>query len=120
MEPRDLILAANDLPVSEPIPCPEWGADCVLHVRTLTGEERDAFEESCLQKQGKKRELTMRNIRAKLLCKAVCDESGKPVFRPGDEAALGKKSAKVLDRLFTAAQKMNGLTDEDVEDLAKN
>lgn len=120
MDLRDSILDGNDSSISDPIPCPEWGKDCVLHVRTMTGEERDAFEESCLQKKGKSREFSMANVRAKLVCLAACDADGKPVFRRGDEIKLGKKSAKVLDRLFAAAQQMNGISDADAEDLAKN
>lgn len=118
MDLREQILSAEDCPLSPPIPCPEWG--CTLHVRTLTGEERDEFEEGSLVAKGKKKEISLRNIRARLVELSACDETGKPVFRPGDAKRLGEKSAAVLDRLFAAAQKLNGITDEDVEELEKN
>jgi hypothetical protein len=38
----------------------------------------------------------------------------------GDTFPLGGKSASALDRIFTVAQKLNGLRDEDVDELAKN
>lgn len=120
MSLRDQIKAAEDFQVSEPIPCPEWGADCVLHVRTISGAERDAFEESVLVKKGKKREVTLKDIRAKLVRLATCDERGTPVFEIGDERWITEKTSKPLDRLFSAAQKLNGITDEDVEEMVGN
>ena len=33
---------------------------------------------------------------------------------------MGKKGAKALDRVFSVAQKINGISDGDVEELAKN
>lgn len=117
---REQIKAAEDFQVSDPIPCPEWGKDCILHVRTISGAERDAFEESVLVKKGKKREVSLKDIRAKLVCLAACDSNGTPVFTPGDEKWLTDKSGKVLDRLFSEAQKINGITEEDVEELMGN
>jgi hypothetical protein len=34
--------------------------------------------------------------------------------------ALGKKSAAALNRVFEVAQRLSGITDDDVEELAKN
>ena len=42
------------------------------------------------------------------------------LFDEGDTFPLGGKSASALDRIFTVAQKLNGLRDEDVDELAKN
>lgn len=120
MSLRDQIKACEDFEVSGPIPCPEWGSDCVLHVRTISGAERDAFEESVLVKKGKKREVSLKDIRAKLVRMAACDERGAPIFQLGDERWLTDKSGKPLDRLFSAAQKLNGITEEDVEELLGN
>lgn len=34
--------------------------------------------------------------------------------------ALGRKSAAALDRVFAAGQRLNGLTNQDVDELAGN
>jgi hypothetical protein len=120
---RDQIKDKEDFAVSEPIPCPEWDTEdspCVLHVRTISGAERDSFEESVLVKKGKKREVSLKDIRAKLVVLSACDSNGTPVFLPGDERWLTDKSGRALDRLFSAAQKLNGITEEDVEELMGN
>lgn len=117
---REQIQQADDFQISDPIPCPEWGADCVLYVKGISGAERDSFEEACFIKRGKRRELSLQDVRAKLIVLAACEKDGKPVFRPGDEKWLTRKSGKVLDRLFSVAQKINGITEEDIEEIAGN
>jgi len=115
---RDQIKAAQDCPISSPIPCPEW--DCTLYIRTLEGGERDAFEESVLVKKGKKREVSLQDLRAKLVALSACDKDGRPAFQPGDEKWLTCKSGVVLDRLADAAMKHNKISDKDVEEMAGN
>lgn len=114
---REQILKADDLPHEE-VPVPEWGGSVL--VWTLTGAERDAFEEATLQKRGKRREADLSNIRARLAALAVRDADGKRLFGDSDVVALGRKSARALDRVFAVAQRLNGITDEDVEELEKN
>lgn len=60
------------------------------------------------------------NIRAKFIVASAVDEQGKPLFTVGDIDALTRKSAAPMDRLFAAAQKLSGMTNEDVEELEKN
>ena len=114
---RDGILQANDLPF-EDVDVPEWGG--TVRVRTLTGKERDSFEESISQVRGKKTELRLANIRAKLAARSIVDEDGNRLFSDDDISALGKKSAAALDRVFAAARRLSGFTDEDMEELAGN
>ena len=112
---RDDILNADDLPY-EDINVPEWGGD--IRMRTMTGTERDAFETSIVTGDGKDR--NMRNIRARLVVRCAVDENGARLFADKEAPVLGKKSAKVLDRLFGIAQRMNGLSATDVDELAGN
>ncbi len=114
---RDMIMAAEDLPM-ERVEVPEW--DGFVYVRTITGVERDRYENGCFAGKGKKREWGLRNVRARLAVLSVCDETGAPLFTDNDAAALGEKGAKALDRVFDVAQRLSGLSDEDVEELAKN
>ena len=113
---RDRILAAADRP-QEPVFVPQWGLS--VFVRTLSGAERDDWEASIVQQKGKATTYDLRNIRARLVCKCIVDESGRRVFSDHEAEALGEKSAAALDLLFTVAQRLNALTNADVEDLGK-
>lgn len=114
---RDQILSAADLK-RETLDVPEWGGEVI--VRSLTGAERDAFEDSVVKQRGKTRELNLRNARARLVSLSLIDESGSRLFSDGDVEALGRKSAAALDRVFAAAQRLSGLTENDIDELAKN
>ncbi len=114
---KQVIFATSDLP-TEDVDVPEWGG--TVRLRTLTGLERDAFEASCIKGSGKKSTMNYANIRAKLVSLCAVDGDGKPLFDETDSLSLGKKSAPALDRLFSVCQRMNGLSDADVEELVKN
>lgn len=108
---RDQILMCDDLP-RETVQVPEWGGE--VQVRTMTGADRDTFEASLIGKEGR-----LENVRARLVSLALCDESGVRLFNDSDVIALGQKSAKALDRVFTVAQRLNGIGADQV-DAAKN
>lgn len=114
---KDSILATVDLPVKE-IDVPEWGG--VVYIRGLNAEERDSFEEVLFVGDGKDRKLNLKNIRARLLSMTLCDEKGNLLFKPEDVIALGKKSAKILNGLFTEAQTLSALGEQDIKDAVKN
>lgn len=113
---RDEILNADDLK-TEIVSVPEWGGDVMI--KMMTGKERDSFEASCVGVNGKT--VNMDNIRAKLVAKTVIDpETKEPMFTTADIEALGKKSSAALDRIFTVSQRLSKITEQDVEELAKN
>jgi hypothetical protein len=114
---RASILAAEDLP-RETVAVLEWGGDVL--VQGLTARERDDFEISLSTGKGKNAETNFRNLRARLVARAVVDEKGDRLFGDADIAALGGKSAVVLQRLFEVAQRLSGFTTADVEELTKN
>lgn len=114
---RDQILAADDLK-RETLEVPEWGGEVI--VRSLTGTERDAFEDSVVKQRGNSRELNLRNARARLVSLSLIDEAGNKLFTDKDVDLLGRKSAAALDRVFAAAQRLSGLTENDIDELAKN
>ena len=112
------ILAAVDLP-TERVAVPEWGGEVM--VRGMTGAERDAFEASLVRTRGQKTsELNLENARAKLIARTVVDEEGTRLFSDADAVALGKKSAQALQRVFEVAQRLSGLTPDDITDLTEN
>lgn len=106
------ILAVQDLK-KEAVAVPEWGGD--VFIRTMTGLERDQFEQS-LSIDGQRR---LENLRARLLVKTLVDEHGVRLFDDADAEALGGKSAAALDRCFDVAQRLNGLGPAQ-EAIAKN
>ena len=112
------ILGQDDLK-TEDVQVPEWGGAWV-RVRTLNACERDHFEASTIQRNGKRITTNMENIRARLCLLCLIDENGERLFADEDAFPLGGKSAAALDRIFTVAQRLNGLRDEDIEDLVKN
>ena len=105
---KDAILAADDLP-RETVHVLEWGGD--VYVRTMSGADRDAFETSLIAREGE-RDGRMENVRARLVALTLCDESGARLFEDGEIAALGRKSARALDRVFAVAQRLNGIGTE--------
>ena len=114
---KDAILAANDL-VTEDVEVPEWGG--TVRVRAISGAERDAFEQAIVTRKGKNVTTNLANIRAKMVALCVVDENGQRLFADKDVLLLGTKSAAALDRVFTVAQQLAGLTDKDVDELAEN
>jgi len=114
---KEEILTSEDLNWRD-VQVPEWGG--VVRVRALTGTQRDAFESEVVVMNGRDVQRNTRNIRARLVSLTVVDEDGKPVFHHTDIDALGNKSAKALDRVFSAASELSGLSEADVEELAEN
>ena len=110
---RDSILSSDDLP-KELVQVPEWVGD--VYVRTLTGTERDAFEQSMVTKKDKP---NLDNVRARFAVLTICDEAGVRLFTDADAKKLGEKSAAALDRVFAVAQRLNGFSSSDVEELGK-
>ena len=114
---REAILAASDIQ-EEIVPVPEWGGEVI--VRGLSGTQRDQFEASVVKQKGKSTELNLKNVRAKMIALSVVDEHGNRIFSERDVAALGAKSARALQRVWEKARELSGLSEEDVEELAKN
>lgn len=111
------ILDVEDLE-TQTIDIPEWGG--VVRLKTMTGSERDSYEASLFNGDGKKQKMDLRNVRAKLVGRVLIDDNGVRLFSDSQIAILGNKSAAALDKIFAVAQKMNGFSDKDIEDIAKN
>jgi len=113
---RDDILTVKDISIEE-IDVPEWGGS--VYVKGMNGTERDTFEASIVQQRGKNASVNMANIRAKLAAQTICNENGERLFTDADIKALGKKSAAALQRVFDIAQKLSGISGDDVDELAQ-
>ena len=111
---RDQILEAQDRQ-SEAVAVPEWGGS--VNVQSMTGAQRDAWERSLIERDA---DGKMVNTRAKLAAAVIVDDAGNALFAPDDVARLTLKSAAALDRICRVAQRLNRLTDEELEDARGN
>lgn len=105
------ILAAKDTKISTPVPVPEWGGD--ICVKTLSGTERDAFEEAYSENK-------MKAFRCRFLVLTLCDEAGERLFSDADVQTLGGKSSVVINRLFDKAWEHNAFTSQAVDALGED
>jgi len=115
---RDQILGSTDQRIVA-VEVPEWGG--TVHVRTMTGRERDEWECSLIvDLEARTFEHRRDNLRSRLLVRVLCDATGKPLFTAADIAALGEKSGTALDRVYATAATVNRLSRSDIEELEKN
>jgi hypothetical protein len=120
---REQILSLSDLQIQK-VYVPEWKMD--VHVRSLSGSERDQFEEANLIRERNRKsgmmnfDVRLANSRARLVSLTCCDEKGVRLFQDSDVEALGKKNSAALSLLYNVAASLSGITDEDLEDLLKN
>jgi hypothetical protein len=102
------ILAADDIKLKELDMTKEWGG--VVYVRTISGTERDFFEESYSEQK-------MKGFRVRFLVLCLCDDKGERLFSDADTEALGKKSSSSLNKAFESAWAHNAFTPEAVDEL---
>ena len=109
----DQILQAEDRRYEEVL-TPEWGGK--VRIRSLTGNEVDSWQDNL--PRDKKGKVSTENLRASLVAQVVVNEQGERLFAGKNMLTqLGNKAAAPLDRIFEAAQRMNGLKEEDIEEL---
>lgn len=109
-----LALAGKELPFKD-VPVPEWGGS--VRIRSMTAAERDRWEDD----QRKRDENTVENIRARFIAACAVREDGTLLFTDaGDVEKLGGMAIKPIQRLFNAAMRFNGLTNDDFDELVKN
>lgn len=97
------------------VDAPELGGDGKVCLRLMSVGDRDSYELLCLEaKNG-----APADFRSEILSRTLCDERGDLLF-PGEDgkAAIRRRSADVMDRLWRAAMKHNALTEEEIKKLA--
>jgi len=112
MSIKEQIIAARDVKV-QPVDVPEWGV--ALHVRVMSGKARDRYEHAVMDRR-KDGTVDVSGLRALLIALTACDEAGVAVFAEADVPAIEEKSAEVLQRIFEASAKLNGLMPKDAEE----
>ena len=114
MDIKAAILSSTTKKIKK-VEVPEWGTP--VFMRTMTAGERDAWELAWLDKQGKG---GVANFRSVFLVKCLCDENGTRLFADNEVEQLAAHDSKVVNRLFEIAREQNGLTSDQVDELAKN
>lgn len=109
---RDQILNADDLP-TRALEVPEWG--CTIHLRSLTGAERDGFE-GWLADQKR----SPRDLRARFAALVIGDEKGERVFTDADIPRIANKSARALERIRAEGMTWIGYTEEEIKEIEGN
>jgi len=102
-------------PRAKPVPVevPEWGG--IVHVRMLTAGELDQF-----QMQVSDQPKDSRQVRGLLVAVCCCDEQGYPLFTEAQVEQLAALDCAPMERVFEAAQKLNGLARSAQDDARKN
>jgi hypothetical protein len=108
---REEILGAADIRTEE-VEVRAWGG--TVRVQTVAAAVRDAIE---MATRGA--DVADVNVRARWLAASCVDADGRPLFRPEDIPALGRKSSEAVDLVFAAVARVNGLGVAQV-DAAKN
>lgn len=114
---RDDILQVKDIK-TEVVQVPEWGG--AVKVKGLNGTQRNEYEQSLIDMNGKNVKMNMKNAVAKLVALTVVGEDGKRLFEQADVEALGQKSGAALNRIYEVAMRLSGLSDADMDELTKN
>ena len=120
---RETLLKKEELEVKEV----DLGKGETVHVRQMTGRERDTFEQSLIKKTKNAAghvtgfEQATDDFRAKLAVCTVCDKDGVLLLKPTDYPVLSQNmSAARLEKIVNVAQKLNAISEEDKEELVKN
>lgn len=117
MDIRAVLLAAVTLP-RETVSIPELGISVI--VQGMSGAQRDTWEAGLIKGRGRKRQVSTENIRAKLVAQCCVHEDGRRVFTDEDATVLGTTRVDVLNRLFSVAQRLSGVSDDDVDELGSS
>lgn len=117
------VLAHKGKRTTEDVHVPEWGG--WVCVSSMAGVDRDAFEQSMLEEKtgpgGKtQRVQNYNNFRAKLLASTLVDQNGARMFTEDQARELGQLDALAMERCVEVAQRLNGFSKKDVDELVGN
>lgn len=102
---------------TETVDVPEWNV--TVKLRSMAATERDAYE-SAMSNGGKAGTMNLIGMRARMVALSIVNEENKRVVSDAQVVKLGTRDAKVLDGLFWKCMKLNGMTEEDHDELVEN
>lgn len=107
---KQTILSMNK-PRMRLVNVPQWGGD--VYLRSMTGEQRDRFEEA--SRGGKVSE-----IKLTILAYSLCDEHGNRLFADAELDLLNQLDGGTLAELAVQAGELNYVTEKDIEVMQKH
>lgn len=115
---RENILSAKRPSILHPMPA--LGGD--VWITSMESPDKDAFERSNaeLAEASGTSYGYYDNIRSRLLVRSITDENGVRLLADDDAIALGKAWNPNFEEAFALAKKVNGWSNEDLEEIAKN
>ncbi len=113
---RDQMLAGRGMTLTR-VEIPEW--DGHVYVRPLTNIEQDDWEEA-ITNATVGRSVSLRDVKARLVALTVVDAAGVRLLTMDDVAALGDARGSAINRIFRVAQRVNFVSNADVEEMAGN
>lgn len=116
---KDEILAAKDLKVVE-VDVPEWNG--TVRVSEITAADRLVLQAQVLDDNGKPKKSSELNrlLTIGLCALAIVDENGDKLFTVEDIEAFGKKCGTAIDRIFSVADDLNGVSATVAGKIKKN
>lgn len=125
---RDQILNAEDIAFEDIdlSDIPGWG---IVRIKDLSAAERDRLEASMVRQRSHpkrgggvtvRQETNLENIRARFCAACIVGGDMQLLFSEADVLALGRKSARALDRIFDRIKARNGLDNGAVQELVEN
>lgn len=120
-------LTRQDLPTrvslpSEQVHVPLLGG--YLRVQGMTLKQRAAFESSLQKPRSRSQrragdiEIDVSELRQRLVAWCVVDDEGQRLFTDADIPALGDYPSAALEPIVEAAQRLSGIGENDIEEIA--
>lgn len=91
-----------------------------FYIRTLTGQEVDAYRTSIMIGRGQNMTVNQRGMRAKLVVLSLGNPDGSRMLTDKDASMVQSWPSSVLERIFDRSRKFNGLTEDDTDDEKGN
>ena len=89
-----------------------------LYIKALTAMEQEEFESAMLDEKGKAK--TDVSLKAIMVIMSAEDEAGNKVFAMDELKTLSERHAADINKMFNEAQKLNNISDADIDELTKN
>lgn len=103
-----------------PVIIEEWGG--TVYVRVMNGAQRDEWDKWLMERRsedGSKLEDPT-GFRARLVISTLCDSDGSLLLEPGDLESLQNQTASIIAIVFDEAMRVNGLSEDEEEEIEKN
>ena len=118
-------LETKELNLNKFWPPKEGADDNIVRIRMMPGSGRDDFEQEVSQRtrkdeSGKIVVTGTKGVKVMLCALCIVDENNNLLFSEDDVQELNEKNSEAIDFIFVECQEMNGLSNDDVEDLVSD